>query len=134
MALGTVKWYSDDKGYGFIALQDGSDVFVHFSNIQGDGYQTLEEGQGVELEVTEGSKGPMAANVREPGTPINTDIRPPLCISSTIVKVFQEDSIRRLEHEINEYIRDVDWRIISASMTNPDENGKVSAIVVFDRQ
>lgn len=65
MAQGTVKWFSAEKGYGFIAQSEGGDdVFVHFSAIQTDGYRTLEEGQSVEFEVQAGPKGPQAANVR----------------------------------------------------------------------
>jgi CspA family cold shock protein len=61
---GTVKWFSNEKGYGFIARPDGDDVFVHFSAIEGDGYRTLHEGQEVEFEVVDGPKGQQAANVR----------------------------------------------------------------------
>jgi CspA family cold shock protein len=65
MATGTVKWFSGEKGYGFITPEDGStDVFVHFSAITGEGYKNLAEGQKVEFEVTQGQKGPQAANVR----------------------------------------------------------------------
>lgn len=64
MATGTVKWFSPDKGYGFISQEDGPDVFVHFSAIEGAGYRNLEENQAVEFDVTEGPKGPQAANVR----------------------------------------------------------------------
>jgi CspA family cold shock protein len=64
MAQGSVKWFNDQKGYGFISQEDGPDVFVHFSAIQGDGFKTLEEGQQVEFEVTDGPKGPQAASVR----------------------------------------------------------------------
>jgi cold shock protein len=64
MTTGTVKWFSSEKGYGFISQEGGEDVFVHFSAIQGDGYRNLEEGQPVEFEVTSGDKGPQAANVR----------------------------------------------------------------------
>ena len=60
---GTVKWFNAEKGYGFITSNDGTDVFVHFSAIQGEGYKTLEEGQEVEFEVVQGAKGPQAANV-----------------------------------------------------------------------
>ena len=64
MASGVVKWLSPEKGYGFITPDDGSpDVFVHFSAIGGEGYRNLEEGQKVEYEVTQGQKGPQAANV-----------------------------------------------------------------------
>jgi CspA family cold shock protein len=64
MATGTVKWFNDAKGYGFIAPEDGSkDVFVHFSNIAGDGFKSLSEGAKVEFEVREGAKGPEALNV-----------------------------------------------------------------------
>jgi CspA family cold shock protein len=61
---GTVKWFSNEKGYGFIARPDGDDLFVHFSAIEGDGYRTLHEGQEVEFEIVEGQKGQQAANVR----------------------------------------------------------------------
>jgi cold shock protein len=64
VATGTVKWFNPDKGYGFITREDGPDVFVHFSAIQGEGYRNLDENQQVEFEVTEGPKGPQAANVR----------------------------------------------------------------------
>lgn len=60
---GTVKWFSAEKGYGFIQREDGDDVFVHFSAIQTDGFKTLEEGQKVEFEIVDGARGPQAANV-----------------------------------------------------------------------
>ena len=64
MARGIVKWFSDQKGYGFITPDDGSkDVFVHHSAIQSDGFKSLREGQAVEFEVTSGPKGPQASNV-----------------------------------------------------------------------
>jgi cold shock protein len=64
MASGTVKWFNDSKGYGFIAPADGSkDVFVHHSNVAGDGFKTLSEGEKVEFETREGQKGPEAVNV-----------------------------------------------------------------------
>ena len=66
MASGTVKWFNDSKGYGFIAPEDGSkDVFVHHSNIAGAGFKSLREGAKVEFEVREGAKGPEAINVVE---------------------------------------------------------------------
>ena len=64
MATGTVKWFSSEKGFGFISQADGPDVFVHFSAIAGDGYRNLEENQAVEFDVTQGPKGPQASNVR----------------------------------------------------------------------
>jgi len=63
MATGTVKWFNASKGYGFIALDSGEDVFVHHSEIQGEGYKSLEEGQKVECEVKQGDKGQQATNV-----------------------------------------------------------------------
>jgi CspA family cold shock protein len=63
MAEGTVKWFSDDKGYGFIEREGSDDVFVHYSEIQGDGFKSLSEGEAVEFEVEEGDKGPKALNV-----------------------------------------------------------------------
>ena len=65
MATGTVKWFSSEKGYGFITPDDGSaDVFVHFSAIAGEGFRNLDEGQKVTYEVTQGQKGPQASDVR----------------------------------------------------------------------
>jgi CspA family cold shock protein len=64
MTVGTVKWFNPDKGYGFIAVDSGEDVFVHFSAIQSSGFRSLDEGQAVEFDITPGPKGPQAANVR----------------------------------------------------------------------
>ena len=63
MTNGTVKWFNDHKGFGFIEQEDGADVFVHFSAIQGDGFKSLAEGEKVSFDVTEGDKGLQAANV-----------------------------------------------------------------------
>ncbi len=60
---GKVKWFNNSKGYGFIEQESGSDLFVHFSAIQGNGFKTLEEGQSVEFEIVDGPKGPQAVNV-----------------------------------------------------------------------
>lgn len=65
MATGTVKWFNADKGYGFITVDNGDEVFVHFSEIQGEGFKTLEEGQKVEFEVTQGDRGPQASGVQK---------------------------------------------------------------------
>jgi CspA family cold shock protein len=61
--LGKVKWFSPEKGYGFIEQEDGKDVFVHFSAVQGDGFKTLAEGESVEFDIVDGPRGPQAANV-----------------------------------------------------------------------
>ncbi|EIT86352.1 CspA family cold shock protein [Fictibacillus macauensis ZFHKF-1] len=63
MLQGKVKWFNAEKGFGFIEVDGQDDVFVHFSAIQGDGFKTLEEGQDVSFEITEGARGPQAANV-----------------------------------------------------------------------
>jgi len=63
MAKGTVKWFNDQKGYGFISQESGPDVFVHFSSIKAEGFKSLKEGDAVQFEVTDGAKGPQAANV-----------------------------------------------------------------------
>ena len=69
MTVGTVKWFNADKGFGFIAPESGEDVFVHFSAIQSTGYRSLDEGQTVEFDITQGQKGPQAANVRPVAAP-----------------------------------------------------------------
>ncbi|MGL6104959.1 cold-shock protein [Romboutsia sp.] len=63
MKNGIVKWFNGEKGFGFISVDGGDDVFVHFSAIQGDGYKTLQEGEKVSFEITDGARGPQAANV-----------------------------------------------------------------------
>ena len=60
---GTVKWFNNQKGYGFISQEDGSEVFVHFTGISGEGFRSIEEGQKVEYDVVDGNKGPQAVNV-----------------------------------------------------------------------
>ena len=65
MAKGTVKWFNDQKGYGFIAGENGKDVFVHHSAILGEGFKTLKEGESVEFEITRGPKGEQATNVKK---------------------------------------------------------------------
>ena len=74
MATGSVKWFDEKKGYGFIEGQDGSDIFVHFSDIQEEGFRKLAEGETVQYELLEGQKGPRAANVMRqnpPQTPVS---------------------------------------------------------------
>ncbi|MEE1411360.1 MAG: cold-shock protein [Bulleidia sp.] len=63
MATGKVKWFNAEKGYGFITAEDGTDVFVHFSAIQSDGFKTLDEGQAVSFDITQSDRGPQASNV-----------------------------------------------------------------------
>ena len=63
MAKGKVKWFNAEKGYGFITAEDGTDVFVHFSAIQSDGFKTLDEGQAVSFDITQSDRGPQASNV-----------------------------------------------------------------------
>ena len=64
MSKGTVKWFNNQKGYGFITGEDGNDVFVHYSGLDMEGFQSLEEGASVEFEITDGAKGPQATNVK----------------------------------------------------------------------
>lgn len=64
MATGKVKWFNESKGWGFITAEDGTDVFVHYNEIEGEGFKSLGEGQSVEFEITQGDKGPQASKVR----------------------------------------------------------------------
>ncbi len=68
MARGTVKWFSDQKGYGFLTPENGKDVFVHYSAIEMDGFKTLREGDAVEFEIVDGPKGQQAAHVKKPSS------------------------------------------------------------------
>ena len=77
MAVGTVKWFNADKGYGFISPESGQDVFVHFSAIQTGGYRSLEEGQKVEVDIEQGQREPQATNVR-PVPPVASRRQPPI--------------------------------------------------------
>ncbi len=63
MTNGTVKWFNESKGYGFITAEDGTDVFAHYSDVQSNGFKTLAEGDAVSFEITEGNKGPKASNI-----------------------------------------------------------------------
>lgn len=65
MATGTVKWFNDSKGFGFIAVEDGTEAFVHHGDIQAEGFKSLTEGEAVTFDLTQGSKGPKAVNVRK---------------------------------------------------------------------
>ncbi|MFD2213335.1 MULTISPECIES: cold-shock protein [Bacillaceae] len=65
MAQGKVKWFNSEKGFGFIEVEGGDDVFVHFSSIQGEGYKSLDEGQEVTFDIEQGNRGPQAANVQK---------------------------------------------------------------------
>ena len=78
MPAGTVKWFNDAKGYGFISQEDGDDVFVHFAAIQSDGFKSLQEGESVDFEIQQGPKGLQAANVTKSGgvsaaSPVDSD-------------------------------------------------------------
>jgi len=71
MSEGTVKWFNQRKGYGFISTDDGRDIFVHYSNISGEGFKTLAEGDSVTFDVVEGEKGPRAENVVHKSAPVS---------------------------------------------------------------
>lgn len=142
MAHGHVKWWEDNKGFGFITDTEGQDIFVACGEIQSEDYPTLEDNQSVEFEIMDGPRGPMAKNVRNPGEAFNNNLcvgYPPspetvLKLFAANVKIFRENSIRKLEYEINSWIRYSGLRTLSASMTNADEDGLVSAIVVFSQE
>lgn len=82
MYLGTIKWFNNAKGWGFIAVDDGRDVFVHYSQIEGDGYRTLQQGQPVEFDLKDGPRGVFAEQVRCYGAP--PDLAQPPSISASV--------------------------------------------------
>ena len=87
MAQGTVKWFNAEKGFGFIAQENGGDdVFVHYSAIQSQGYKSLDENQKVEFDVTQGPKGPQAENVRLSDRLINSNTRAPAVTAGALVR------------------------------------------------
>ena len=91
---GKVKWFNNSKGYGFIEQESGSDVFVHFSAIEGNGFKTLEEGQSVEFEIVDGPKGPQAGNVTAAGCVSSSPLRPALPLATVDIKVKNTARIR----------------------------------------
>ena len=92
MAVGIVKWFSSQKGYGFISQENGPDVFVHHSAFHGKGDKSLEDNQKVEFDITEGPKGPQAANVKPVGQ-VSSRLRP-VALAATAPRVILGDSRR----------------------------------------
>lgn len=131
MPVGTVKWFNDDKGYGFIQPSDGSrDAFVHFSEIQSESYPTLTEGDAVAYEIEQGPHGPRAINVRPAGEPSRPHLRPVPKTPYAGVKSFVSESVRQLEWEINEWATDEGLMILSVSLVQrPDD--AIAGLVAF---
>jgi len=128
MAMGAVKWWNDEKGFGFITATAGYDLFVHASEIQSAGFQTLEDGVDVEFEEAIGPHGPMATNVRRPGETRNTTVSkkalPPVYVTS-----FSAPTARQIEHEANELSRDLGHQIKSISITQGTDGGYVAVAI-----
>ncbi|MBV9868550.1 MAG: cold shock domain-containing protein [Abitibacteriaceae bacterium] len=130
MPIGRVKWWNDNQGFGFITLPNGQEVFVHHSKIQTDDYAALEEGQLVECEVIQAPKGLMAHNVREPGSKIQSS-NAWANTAPRQIKIFLAQSTRRAEYEINQWLEETGFTLLSASMTNADDDGYIRVIIVF---
>jgi len=132
MATGTVKWWNDERGYGFIKMSGGRDAFVHCSNVQVDDSGPLEEGQVVEFDVEPGQRGPIATYVRLPGSPKEevvsrelTTILPPWG-----VKAFTQSSLRRIEYQVNEWAEENMVTLLGTSIIR-NADGSVGALVTF---
>lgn len=101
---GTVKWFDSDKGFGYIAVESGPDVFVHYSAIETSGFKTLNEGQQVEFEVTQGAKGPQAQRVRPKDGPRDAQPSRGTSTSSAYTSEHAQD-MKSARREMNEYRR-----------------------------
>ena len=130
MPSGTVKWWNDNDGYGFITPADGDDVFVHFSAIQGDKYPTLDAGQAVEYEVQQSPRGPIAHNVRKPGEGVRPRPIPSERVPSRGVCQFTGQSLRQLAYDINEWAALTGTTVLSVSVVAIDD-GKFGALVAY---
>jgi cold shock protein len=133
MSRGTVTWFNDDQGYGFIRPSDGSpDVFVHFSEIQSEFYPTLAEADDVTYETERGLQGPRAINVRPAGEPSRPHLRQVRPAPEAGVRSFAGASVRQLEWEINEWAIDEGVEILSVSLVQRP-NDTVAGLVAFRR-
>jgi CspA family cold shock protein len=131
MPRGTVKWFNDDEGFGFIVPRDGSqEAFVHCSEIQSEYYPTLHEGDEVEYELSVGMRGPRAANVRPAGEVNMPNLRSLGPSPSAGVRSFRGESLRQLEWEINEWAEAEKTEMLSVTVV-PRGTESVGALVAY---
>lgn len=132
MPIGKVKWWDDEKGFGFITGESGEDIFVHSSSIQSQGYQSLKDGSKVEFEVKPGSHGPMAYNVRFLDV-INKPSSLQQEVPSIYAASFSAPTVREIEYKVNEHVASLQHQLINVSILQAIDGQGYVALATIKR-